>query len=121
MTEHQRWRVRLAAAAKADLRSILRWTAQHFGEVRARIYADNLRAAIDELAEGPRVIGARERDDIAKGLMTLHVARGGRKGRHFVLYRVNTRVPTPVIEVLRLLHDSMDLPRHIERDDDEDH
>ena len=53
--------------------------------------------------------------------MTLHVARGGRKGRHFVLYRVNTQGPTQVIDVLRLLHDSMDLSRHIERDDDENH
>lgn len=121
MTAGRRWRIHLAAAAEADFRSILRWTAEHFGERQARVYADTLAVAIEALTDGPRAAGARERDDIAKGLMTLHVARGGRKGRHLVLYRVNTRGPTPVIEVLRLLHDSMDLPRHIEWDDDEDH
>ncbi len=112
MTDRRRWRVRLAAAANADLRDILRWTSAHFGETQARIYAATLTEAIEVLTDGPRVPGARERNEIAKGLMTLHVARGGRKGRHFVLYRADARSVPPVIDVLRLLHDSMDLARH---------
>jgi toxin ParE1/3/4 len=39
----------------------------------------------------------------------MHVAWQGKKGRHFVMFRV---APERVIEVLRLLHDSMDLSRH---------
>ena len=47
--------------------------------------------------------------------MTLHVARRGRTGRHLVVYRTGTpAVDPPIVEVLRLLHDSMDLSRHIE-------
>ena len=43
---------------------------------------------------------------------TLHVARKGRKGPHFVVFRVAPSRSEQVIDVLRLLHDSMDLPRH---------
>lgn len=109
-----RWRVQLTAAAEADLREILRWTAERFGEAQTRAYADTVNAAIAALTAGPDVAGARSRDDIAKGLMALHVARGGHKGRHFVIYRAAIGEPRPTIDVLRLLHDSMDIPRHID-------
>jgi len=110
----RRWRVRIAAAAEADFRDILRWTAENFGVAQARAYADTLCDAIAALTEGPDVAGARARDNIAKGVMALHVARGGRKGRHFVIYRVAAGERRPTIDVLRLLHDSMDIPRHID-------
>ena len=45
--------------------------------------------------------------------MTLRVARGGRKGRHVMLYRVTEAAEAPTIELLRLLHDSVDLVRHV--------
>ena len=119
MTDRRRWRVRLSAAANADLRDIQRWTSEHFGAAQARIYATTLTEAIEALRDGPRIAGARERNEIEKGLMTLHVARGRRKGRHFVLYRADFQAVPPVIDVLRLLHDSMDLARHVvPRDDD---
>ena len=40
-------------------------------------------------------------------------SRNGRKGRHFVLFRINKIKAHNVIDVLRLLHDSMDLERHL--------
>ena len=120
MTSRRRWRVRLAAAAEADVRDIVLWTAKGFGAAQARAYADTLSRAIRALAEGPAVPGARRREDIAKGIMALHVARGGRKGRHVVLYRVGSPAKPPVIDVLRVLHDAMDLPRHVGERKDED-
>ena len=45
--------------------------------------------------------------------MTLHVARGGRKGRHLILFRIDPTAPTPTIDVLRLLHDAMDIARNL--------
>lgn len=119
MTDHRRWRVRLTAAAEADFRNILHWTREQFGETQARVYADTLTAAVEALAESPYIAGARERNDIAKGLRILHVARGGRRGRHFVLYRAVSQAEPPIVEVLRLLHDSMDLPRHVDPGDDD--
>ena len=107
------WTVRLTAAAEGDFEEIVRWTADQFGDGQARIYADTLSAALSDLSAGPTVIGAKKRDDILKGIFTLHVARKGRKGRHFVMFRVGRAPDGEVIEVLRLLHDAMDLQRHL--------
>ena len=107
------WTVRLTAAAEADFEEILRWTVDQFGEAQARIYAGTVSAVLNDMAAGPSVIGAKKRDDILKGMFTLHVARKGRKGRHFVMYRVGRAPDVDVIEVLRLLHDAMDLQRHL--------
>lgn len=107
------WTVRLTAAAEADFEEILRWTVDRFGETQARIYAGTVSAALNELAAGPTVAGANKRDDILKGIFTLHVARKGRKGRHFVMFRIGRTPDHDVIEVLRLLHDAMDLQRHL--------
>jgi|TARA_Y100000031_G_C8152375_1_gene352984 toxin ParE1/3/4 len=113
MTDGAKWQVRLSAAAETDFQNIVRWTSEHFGEGQAHAYADTLSLAIEALTDGPRIIGAKERDEIAKGIFTLHVARGGRKGRHFVMYRVEAPTEPPVVDVLRLLHDSMDFTRHL--------
>ena len=107
------WTVRLTAAAEADFEEILRWTVAQFGEAQARIYAETLSAALNDLVAGPTIVGARKRDDILKGLFTLHVARKGRKGRHFVMFRVASAPDRDVIEVLRLLHEAVDPRRHL--------
>lgn len=104
------WTVRLTATAEADFQNIIAWTLQELGDRQADIYADTLTSAITALLEGPTIVGARERREIGKGLCTLHVARGGHKGRHFVLFRANAAARQ--IEILRLLHDAMDLKRH---------
>jgi toxin ParE1/3/4 len=107
------WPVRLAVAAEADLHEILRWTVEHFGEKQSRAYANTLAAALEELSTGPKLSGVRARSDIANGLFTLHVARHGRKGRHFVMFRIGHDERGEVIEVLPLLDDAMDLPSHV--------
>jgi len=107
------WSVRLTATAEGDFQDILHWTVERFGEAQARAYAKTLTSALESLSAGPQVIGARARNDIAKGLFTLHVARHGRKGRHFVMFRTGKGTDQKVVEVLRLLHDAMDLARHL--------
>lgn len=102
---------RLTAAAEQDFQAILCWTIEHFGEYQALAYAETLALALEALTKGPSIIDARRRDEILKGLCSLHVARNGRKGRHLIMFRVSTKSGEH-IEVLRLLHDSMDLPRH---------
>jgi toxin ParE1/3/4 len=115
----RRWPVRLTAAADADFRNILHWTAETFGRRQARAYSRILSAAIEALAEGPSVAGAKSRDEIARGLFTLHVAGGGRKGRHLVMFRIGRNGDRDVIEVLRVVHDAMDLPRHVPKTSDD--
>lgn len=82
------WHVRLGATAQEDYQDILQWTVDQFGLDQARTYADTLSIALEDLCAGPDVLGVRARDEIGQNLYTLHVARKGRKGRHFVLFQV---------------------------------
>lgn len=107
------WTVRLSAAAEADYLQILRWTVENFGSAQARVYAETLASALKMLAAGPDIIGVKERPEIGGNVLTLHVARNGRKGRHFIMFRVDGVDGKSQIDVLRLLHDSMDLERHL--------
>jgi toxin ParE1/3/4 len=111
------WRVRFAAAAERDFANILRWTRKNFDAQQARIYRETMTLAIRELAQGPDLRGSRRRDDIMPGLRMLHVARHGRPGRHFLLYRI---LDPRIIEIGRILHDSMDARLHPLFDDGDD-
>jgi toxin ParE1/3/4 len=87
----RRWRVRLSAAAELDFANILKWTTENFGARQSRVYQDTLVQAIGELADGPNVSGSKARDEIMPGLRTVHVARQGRRGSHFLMYRVTPK------------------------------
>lgn len=104
------WKVRLAAQAELDFSDIVAWTFENFGARQAETYAETLALAIAALHDGPELVGGKARDDIEPGICILHVARRGRSGRHFVVFR---ETQNQCIDVLRLLHDSMDLARHI--------
>ena len=104
------WDIRVANQAEQDFFEIVRWSAANYGQLKAVEYAETLSLAIGALAGGPEVLGVKCREDIGKGILTIHVAREGRKGRHFVVFRVGG---SNMIDVLRLLHDSMDLVRHV--------
>lgn len=112
----RKWRVRLGAAAELDFANILKWTTENFGARQSRRYRDTLVRAIGEFADGPEVGGSKARDEIMRGLRPLHVARHDRRGRHFILYRV---APGRIIEIGRILHDGMDMQRHLPFADDE--
>jgi len=104
------WRVRLGAVAERDFTDIIAWTVERFGPRQARDYRVTLLAAVKALEQGPELLGSRSREEIGADIRTLHVSRAGRRGRHFILSRVDHGV---VIEVVRILHDTMDLARHL--------
>ena len=112
------WKVRLAAQAELDFSEIITWTNENFGERQAEAYAETLTLAIEALHDGPEQLGVKARHDIGPGIRTLHVARQGRSGRHFVVF---SEAKDQYIDVLRLLHDSMDLARHIPAANDPSH
>jgi toxin ParE1/3/4 len=112
-TESHHWPVRLTTSAESDIRQILAWTFEKFGEAQARTYAETLSATLEALADGPTISGARKRADIGRGISSIHVARHGRRGRHFALFRVGRHENQDVIDVLRILHDTMDFQRHL--------
>lgn len=104
------WRFRLGAEAEKDFARILRYTRDTFGPKQADIYRTTLLDALAALEGGPNLLGSTPRDEILSSLRTLHIARAGRRGRHFILYRAGRG---NMIEVVRILHDAMDLVRHI--------
>lgn len=101
------WVVRLSFAARADFDGILNWTKTNFGDLQADKYARILEDAIARLTDGPEAFGAKARDDLSKGLRSLHV----RNGRHVLLFRTEEKGNSIVL--LRILHDSMDFARHL--------
>jgi toxin ParE1/3/4 len=104
------WQVRLASQAEQDLFDIILWTAENFGTKQAEHYAATIALAIEALHYGPEILGFKVRDEIGMGVRTLHAARQGRKGRYFVAFSVSEG---HIINVLRLLHDSIDLAIHL--------
>jgi toxin ParE1/3/4 len=105
------WTVRFVAVSERDYLEVIKRSAQDFGPLQATVYAETLELAIDALRErGPKAIGVKEREEIGPGIFTLHAARSKRKASHFLVFRV---VEIRTIEILRLLHDRMDLARHI--------
>lgn len=65
------WSVRLGHQAEQDYVAILQWTTRMFGETQARRYSETLAMALMALREGPAVLGAKKRDEIAPGIQTL--------------------------------------------------
>ncbi len=110
----KRWAVRLGGEADRDFVSILAWTIETFGRRQAGIYRTTIQLAIRALERGPAILGARAREEIGGGIRTLHISRGGRSGRHFIMFRESE---PDIVEVMRILHDSMDLARHMPPDD----
>ncbi|MGE0725205.1 MAG: type II toxin-antitoxin system RelE/ParE family toxin [Alphaproteobacteria bacterium] len=106
----------LSARARSDYRQVLRWSESRFGDAQARRYAELLADAVASLSAGPDVAGAKRREDLVAGVRTLHVARGGHRARHLVVFRVED-ADARVIAVLRLLHDAIDIVRHLPPDD----
>lgn len=105
-----RWRIRLSDEAERDFAHILKTTHEKFGLRQLDVYRATLTDALAAFEAGPELPGSVARDEIYPNLRTLHVARKGRRGRHFILYRA---AAGNVIEIIRILYDGMDLARHI--------
>jgi toxin ParE1/3/4 len=104
------WRVSLGVEAEKDFVRILAYTQDTYGPRQAGIYQTIILEALQSLGSGPDAPGSVPREEIRPHLRSIHVARRGRRGRHVVIYRPGQG---QVIEVLRILHDAMDLARHI--------
>jgi toxin ParE1/3/4 len=110
----------IAPKACSDIEAILAWTHDNFGRQMVEEYSRLIETAINEVAKDPDCLGSAKRAEIAENCRTYHLfhackkagARGKRirKPRHFLLYRVRDDV---VVEIGRVLHDSMDFEQHL--------
>lgn len=106
--------------ARADIASILAWTHENFGPQTLKRYSRLIQTAIEQVAADPERAGSTHRPEIAAHCRTYHLVhsrkQAGRRNnrvrrpRHFLLYRVTD---TGVVEIGRVLHDSMDLEQHL--------
>jgi toxin ParE1/3/4 len=116
-------RLRVSALAESDIEDVLEWSNNEFGELARARYAMLIAGALRAIAEDSDRVGVNERPDLGKGVLTyhLHFSRklvpGARSRvqapRHLFVFRL---AKDGAIEVARLLHDSMELERHLPRD-----
>jgi len=112
--------LRLSAAAQDDIADVLTWTARRFG-TRARVrYAALLATALADLAADPARPASAARPELGPGVRSYHLRHSRKRvpsddapvgrPRHVVLYRTD---PAGTVEVGRILHDAMELERHL--------
>lgn len=98
----------LSNAADSDLTEIYLYSYRTFGEAKADAYFLSLRDCLQMLAGDPRL--GRSAASIRPGLFYR------RHARHMIFYVVED----PGIFVVRVLHETMDAPRHLDPDEDGD-
>lgn len=114
----------VAPAAERDIRRILEQSLEQFGDTAMPRYRALIVQAILDVAEDPHRAGSLERPEIFAIARTYHIANSrdrvptaaGRvkSPRHFLLYRV---ISDGKVEIGRVLHESMELSRHLPVDD----
>ncbi|MCD5978882.1 type II toxin-antitoxin system RelE/ParE family toxin [Pseudomonas quasicaspiana] len=110
----------ISNAARADIVDILRLSQTQFGDQARQRYQALILAALQAIAEKPYGVGSRDRDELARGLRSYHLIYSRQQAkhpngtvkspRHIVFYRA---VNDDVIEVVRLLHDAMEVQLHL--------
>ncbi len=92
----------LSPQAQDSLRGVRAYTLKHYGEKQARVYLKLLRDGMREAAKRPNTAGM-PRDEIKKGYYSIFA------GRHTIYYRIRTSH----IDIIHVLHQSMDPMRHL--------
>lgn len=109
--------IRHTAAADSDLASIFDWTLASFGRPAMERYLRLIERALLDLAKDSDRLGSHQ---VTDGLFIYHLRHSRTRGRskqvhrprHFILFRTT---PTH-LEILRYLHDTMDLEQHFPED-----
>lgn len=95
-------KVVIRRAATADLGGIAQYTRKRWGARQARQYLTALRSDIESLAHFPHRNPVVSRKDANTRKMA--------SGHHLVFYRVNG----DMVEIVRVLHERMDVPDELE-------
>ena len=105
-----KYKLRFSKQAAQDIEDVLALTLERFGEKQWERYKQIIRNALLEIAADPEGIHTRRRPEIHPNARTMHLARRGQPARQFILYRL---AGEPFVDIGRLLHDSMELSRHL--------
>lgn len=108
--------VRITAPARRDLQRVLAYTESHFGDVAADRYHGLILRGLIRIAQDGEDPATRRMGEEGSRYLGLHLKairsddpERVRKPRHIIVFiRRENRV-----DILRILHDRMDLPRHL--------
>lgn len=111
-------RFRLSDLARLDVAAILTTSASRHGEEARIRYRGLLSAAFQRIAADPEWPLSAPRDELAEGLRSLHLRHCRSESReapvaspvHIVFFR---RASDGQVEVVRVLHERMELRRHL--------
>jgi len=86
-----------------DLENITDYTAQMWGANQAKVYLKDIRDKVHHIANGEAIV------------QVLHIPRPGmlkvRVNRHIVIFESTDAT----VRIIRILHDTMDIPQHLTR------
>lgn len=108
---------RLTHAAQADIVAILAWSHERFGAEARNRYEALIATAIRDAARSDE-IGLTVRPELGDGVFSWHLAQSGSRSpggavhrpRHFLICRRDGEL----LVVGRVLHDAMELRRHLD-------
>lgn len=112
--------IRLTQAAESDIVEILAWSEAQLGEAARRRYERLIVAGLSDIAMDPLRPGSIARPELGQGARSWRLS-GSRENakdangvvqrpRHFLIYRSMTTL----IIIGRVLHDAMELKRHLQ-------
>jgi toxin ParE1/3/4 len=109
---------RLAYAAQADIVAILAWSDEQFGEEARKRYEALIATAIRDAASRTDDSGHTIRPELGDDVFSWHLAQSRkrspgstvRRPRHFLICRREG----DVLVIGRVLHDAMELRRHVD-------
>ena len=93
----------ISARAKADIKSIAKYTIAHFGEAQSIKYAQGLKQALEKLARNPEL--GRRYVAVKNKILFRH-----RYISHVIFYYINDEG----IYIARVLGGKMDFPKHLQ-------
>ena len=116
----------MTLSAQADLAAIFDTSVASFGVQARRRYEAIIEVALGDLLADPLCVGSLDRPELGPKVRTYHLryCRGRGKGkaglvgspRHLLAYEFDG----DRVLVLRVLHDAMELARHLPPDDPQD-
>ncbi|MGO1307339.1 MAG: type II toxin-antitoxin system RelE/ParE family toxin [Microbacterium gubbeenense] len=105
--------LRITATAAKDIAQAVTRSRADFGKEAARRYESLITETLINIASAPHGAGSHTVSAIRRGLLIRHLASSNRSRvkhpRHIVAYLVEN----DAVHILRVLHESMDLPRHL--------
>ncbi len=94
-------RLVVSAAARADLKSIARYSEREWGKARKKQYLSAIRRRVTLLRHRPEI--GTTRQDVGTGYRSVLV------GRHVIFYRIESEG----VVIVRVLHQRMDVLVHL--------